>query len=915
MLSLITLRQKLLIATVALSIPIFYLGYLMVASNLESIDKRQTELKGLEYQTYIRPIVKGMSDHRNQTASFLDGDESYKSKIADSALSVDQAITNLINFDQQWRNEFNTKKYIDSLSGTWDVLKTENLELRKRESFDKHSNLISQTLHLSDQIAINTGLTLDPDANISYLSNLTTKNIPRLREEVAKLRATSTAIATRQYLEDGENLTVLSYQIGVRDNKNSTSVLFDRVFSENPEFENAMKENLELLSSSIDVVIENSQFLVTDIAGLMQAQPGKYSEAGSLAIENSILLEEQVIQNIKMLLTDRIAAMKSKLYFSAIISIALFVFACFFNLMFAREVNKNFAKAIHVFDEIKKGKYENEIEVKGNTEFSKIFSSLLSMQKELNDSVQKDRELAEHSGRINLALDKVSAGVMMVDEDLNVIYTNQSVVDILGEAEHDIQRELPDFDSQNMMGVNIDMFHKDPSHQRNLLADLKHSHKAEIEIGGRTLVINANPVFNQDNEKIGTVVEWSDRTQELSVISEVQSLVENASMGNLSERIDLSNKEGFYKRLSTGMNELVDVSERVINDTLRVLSAMTQGNLNETINEDYQGVYEQLKNDTNTVIDKLKEVVINIKSSSDTVGTAAKEISQGNNNLSQRTEEQAASLEETSSSMEEMTSTVQQNADNAQQANQLALNAREQAENGGKVVTTAIDAMNEINTSSKKIADIISVIDEIAFQTNLLALNASVEAARAGEQGRGFAVVASEVRNLAGRSATAAKEIKELIEDSVSKVGEGSKLVNKSGETLDEIVNSVKKVTDIIAEISASSQEQASGIDEVNKAVLQMDENTQQNAALVEQAAAASQSMNQEANELTKQIGFFKVGKQDVSVNEINPIVKEERRSANRPWKQEAVKQVQTPTQNVKKVSGSDVDEQEWQEF
>ena len=365
----------------------------------------------------------------------------------------------------------------------------------------------------------------------------------------------------------------------------------------------------------------------------------------------------------------------------------------------------------------------------------------------------------------------------------------------------------------------------------------------------------------------------------------------------------------------TEQKNLQNESERALKEVSKVMLGLADGDLMQRVQGEFSGAFSSLQQAVNQYCENLISRVNRIKEVSSVVGTGAKEISEGNENLSQRTEQQAASLEETSSSMEEMTSTVQQNADNAQQANQLALNAREQAENGGKVVTTAIDAMNEINTSSKKIADIISVIDEIAFQTNLLALNASVEAARAGEQGRGFAVVASEVRNLAGRSATAAKEIKELIEDSVSKVGEGSKLVNKSGETLDEIVNSVKKVTDIIAEISASSQEQASGIDEVNKAVLQMDENTQQNAALVEQAAAASQSMNQEANELTKQIGFFKVGKQDVSVNEINPIVKEERRSANRPWKQEAVKQVQTPTQNVKKVSGSDVDEQEWQEF
>jgi len=297
--------------------------------------------------------------------------------------------------------------------------------------------------------------------------------------------------------------------------------------------------------------------------------------------------------------------------------------------------------------------------------------------------------------------------------------------------------------------------------------------------------------------------------------------------------------------------------ERVIGDMSRVLSALAAGQLTETIDGQYEGAFAKLKEDANTTVAKLIEVTAQLNARADQVASDVSQVSAGSLNLSQRIEEQAASLEETAASMEEMTATVTQNSDNAQQANQLVVRAREQAEEGGSIVGSTVVAMQAINESGKRISDIIRVIDDIAFQTNLLALNAAVEAARAGEQGRGFAVVAGEVRNLASRSAEAAKEIKALIEDSVQKVEEGSRLVNASGKSLEAIVSSGKKVSDIMAEIAAASRQQSAGIEQVNQAVTQMDEMTQQNASLVEETATASDSMEEQVGELRRLVGFF----------------------------------------------------------
>ncbi|MBB6096405.1 methyl-accepting chemotaxis protein [Povalibacter uvarum] len=319
--------------------------------------------------------------------------------------------------------------------------------------------------------------------------------------------------------------------------------------------------------------------------------------------------------------------------------------------------------------------------------------------------------------------------------------------------------------------------------------------------------------------------------------------------------------------------------------------------------------FGEISNSMNGFMEKLQTIISGSKDATANMSSGVMQIARGNDDLSQRTQEQAAALEETASSMEEMTATVKQNADNARQANQLSSNARTHAEKGGSVMQRVVGAMDEINGSSRKIADIIGVIDEIAFQTNLLALNAAVEAARAGEQGRGFAVVATEVRSLAQRSATAAKEIKDLISDSVQKVKVGSELVDESGKTLDDIMDAVKKVSDIVAEIAAASEEQATGIEQVNNAVSQMDETTQQNAALVEEASAASKSLEERAQSLVSLMSQFKTGA--VAETRVAPVAHAQPTRVVKMAPRKAASRPARPAPAAK-VSGSDV---AWKEF
>jgi methyl-accepting chemotaxis protein len=460
---------------------------------------------------------------------------------------------------------------------------------------------------------------------------------------------------------------------------------------------------------------------------------------------------------------------------------------------------------------------------------------------------------------VKSATDTSTSNILMCDRNLVITYINKAASSKLKALEMEIRKVLPAFNADKIVGVCIDSFHQVPDLQRRILGDPKNlPHRADIKLGPLTLSLTVSAIVTDSGEYLGNTLEWADITAQKRAQTEVDRLITAAAAGQLAERINASEFEGFFKTLSEGINKMLDAVVTPLHEAQTILTCLAGNDLTKEMTGLYEGEFDQMKTSLNTAVRNLTTTMVAVRESVDAVSSGSEQITKGNEDLSQRTSEQASALEETSASMEEMTSTVKQNADNAKQANQLAITARDIADKGGSVTAKAVEAMGEINKSSKKIADIITVIDEIAFQTNLLALNAAVEAARAGEHGRGFAVVAAEVRNLAQRSATAAKEIKGLINESIQRVSDGSELVNQSGKTLDEIVSSVKRVTDIIAEITAASQEQASGIDQVNKAIMQMDETTQQNAALVEETTAASQSVKEQARELMRQVEVFK---------------------------------------------------------
>lgn len=533
-----------------------------------------------------------------------------------------------------------------------------------------------------------------------------------------------------------------------------------------------------------------------------------------------------------------------------------------------------------------------------------------------------------------MSLNSITANIMIADADLNIRYMNEAVTALLKEAETDLKKELPRFDFGKLVGSNIDIFHKNPSHQRNMLAALKTQHRATIWVGHRAFDLIVTPLL-EGTKTTGFVVEWANAKERLQnvdfqgqmvAISRVQGIIEFTTEGEI-----ITANENFLKAIDYRLDEIkgrshsmlvdaeyartpaykefwdalrrgefqaaeftrygkngkrvvinasynpildakgkvtkvvkfaTDVTERVhaVNTIAEALNRLAQGDLSFCVDRPFAPDFEGLRNTMNDALSQMRETLSNVARSTDQIDTGTREISQSAEDLSKRTEQQAASLEETAAALDQITVNVSNAAKRAEEARHAAATASGNAERSGKVVADAVGAMSRIESSSNQISNIIGVIDEIAFQTNLLALNAGVEAARAGEAGKGFAVVAQEVRELAQRSAQAAKEIKGLIRNSSEEVSTGVKLVSETGEALRTIQENIVAVNDHMEAITSSAKEQATGLAEVNSAVNQMDQVTQQNAAMVEETNAASATLAQETARLRDLIEMFQLG-------------------------------------------------------
>lgn len=968
------------LAAVGLAIPTYYYYQLSVETQLSS----EIELQGIAPASAVVKLKKVLAEHRGLSAKLFGGDSSVASELRAQASKVEAQLQQVRNLVSSASDSESVLREVSEVERIWADLKAD-LNARAysgADSFVKHEELIARVDLLISELSQHFLLSYDPVAASYHLIIANLQNLPRLANNLGKVRGSGAGILSGASITESQKSVVRGYLSNIQSPLSDFEYNMRSAAEADPSFRNA-SEKASAMKGRIDELRRLTQRTVLEVSTpAFSAQD--YFNQYSDVINQLYNLHDDNILSLTKVIETRVDSISAERNTTLGILAALLVISLGIGAVIIASLLGSARKLIIAFKQIASGNYEMELQRTRKDEMGVLEKELSVLVKQLeeaaivtleaskvkqaldssstafmmsdaertivymNESAQKLLKECEpeirkdlpqfnadtligtridsfhkdpahqhavlnqlktvHEAKLSLgrysfrlminpirdadgknlgnsvewhdmtamyeeerrvkrileSLDSTSTNVMIADADRKIIYMNRSVMTMLKNAEADLQKVMPQFKADKILGGSMDRFHKDPAHQKGMLERLSDKHASEIKVGKRHFRLTASPILDDKGVSIGSVVEWLDRTKEKEAEQEVADIVEASLQGDFSKRVNEADKEGFMLTLVQGLNQLMRTTESGLNEVSKVLLAMSEGDLTKRVESEYRGTFNDLKNYCNTTTENLTSVISQIRNASDTISNASSEIAQGNADLSTRTEQQASSLEETASSMEELTSTVRLNAENANQANGLASQASEVAANGGELIGQVVTTMGSINESSQKIADIIGVIDGIAFQTNILALNAAVEAARAGEQGRGFAVVASEVRTLAQRSANAAKDIKDLISDSVSKITSGNALVNRSGETMQEIVVSIKRVNDIMAEIAAASAEQASGIDEVSKAVTQMDEMTQQNAALVEEAAAAAESMRTQASDLTQRVGTFKLSDAEV---------------------------------------------------
>ncbi len=842
----LSLAVKFSVVLMLFLLPTAAFVYLYTTDRLQEVAFHERQIEGLKYVTPFKDLNVKMAEHRGMTNAYMNGNTSLQEKILERRKQVAVIMADIDRIIQSHNDDMQLAKQWQKLKSGWKKLLAKKNAKNAERIFDMHSELIFQSQRLLKIVGERSNMIFDPHLERYYMATMLVDKLPRLIDEVGKLRGNASGVLISGKLSEKNKLKLIGELNLSKERARTIDEALKSIYEVSPALKKklgkpgktAIRGTIKFFNVVMSTVLNDS--IVKQKSEKISV---KVFEQGTGVIQKLTTLFSVAESELEQAQLSYLEKLNSEI--TQAIGVASFFLLIGLLLTF-RLVTSMLRSVRHLqklFTRISNGGFTSDVHITSNDEIGKTLASIKSMQNKIGFNMAVSQDQAIKNGRVSSALESASTSVIVTNFDADIIYMNKSACEMFGGLEEKLQTVVPDFACDNLLGGPIDFLPDVPELAIEAVLGLKSEIHSSINIAGLIIELTMAPIFDEQGQYSGCVVEWFDKTDESQIENEVANVVKAAAEGDFGRQIKIESTDPFYNRLAEGINQIVTNTGNSIDDVEKVLRSLADGDLTQNITAKYSGVFERLGNNVNSTVDRLKDVIGTLQANGQQVAATSNEVNIAAQKIGQGSSEQAASLEEISSAMEEMAANISQSANNAAKTEEIAQKVSVDAETSGKIVATAAESMQEI-------AGKINIIEEISRQTNMLALNAAIEAARAGEHGKGFAVVAAEVRKLAERSQKAAAEISELTGDVVT-------LSELAGERLEDLVPSIKQTAELVQEISVSASEQDTGANEINNALQQLDAVVQRSAGSAEELVTSANTLAEKSGSQKQTIDYF----------------------------------------------------------
>jgi PAS domain S-box-containing protein len=842
----LSLAVKFSIVLLLFLLPITAFVGIYIQSHMEEIAFHEHQIEGMKYVLPLENLNIKFAEHRGLTNNYLNGDKSLESRIDEKRKQINAVISDIDRLVKSHDDRMHLGEKWSKLKNGWMKLAANNDKARAERVFDAHSELIMSGQRILQLVSERSNIIFDTHLERYYMAIMLVDKLPRLVDEISMLSGNASGVLLGGVLTEKNKLKLVG-EINLSQEKiKSIDDSLKSIYQVSPELKkvlgqpgkSAIKSAVNFLNVAMSTVFND-----TVVKKKSKDVSGKVYQQGTAVVQKLTTLIYTADAELKQGQYDYLNKLNDEIMQTIAVALLFMVVGLLLTLRVVISMLRSIKHLGKLFSRISDGDFTSDVRIVSNDEIGMALDSIKAMQNRIGYNLAVTQEQAIRNGRVSSALENASTSIIVTNHDADIVYMNGSAHEMFSALEKKLATVIPGFKCDDLIGGAIDFIPDVPDLSVASVKNLKSKIHCTIDIADLVIEFTITPVFDEQGQYSGCVVEWFDKTDESVIENEVSIVVQAAADGDFGQQININSNDPFYNRLAEGINQIMTNIGNSIDDVEKVLRVLADGDLTQSMTKKYSGVFERLGDNVNNMVDKLKDVIGAMQINGQQVAATSNEVNMAAQKIGQGSSEQAASLEQISSAMEEMAANISQSANNDAQTEDLAQKVSVDAETSGKIVATAADSMKEI-------ANKITIIEEISRQTNMLALNAAIEAARAGEHGKGFAVVAAEVRKLAERSQKAASEISELSDDVVT-------LSELAGERLSDLVPSIKQTAELVQEISVSAQEQDNGANEINTALQQLDSVVQRSAGSSEELVTSAKSLAEQSNSQKQMIEYF----------------------------------------------------------